>query len=297
MPVINTPTKLKNEILSRLGSPVHTVEVTEDQVWRCIDRAVQRFTEYHPEGTNRFWSVMIITDNEATKGVIEFTQPITAITKVNNLIYSGGQSWNESSIYSAMWHQSADIIANMSGGIGIPDKMLVNFEAYEQFLELNKNMFYPAPDFHYNPSRKQLSIVDSTLVEGQAWIISGYVASTVRVEESILPVNKEQDGGQQDFFDPTVHSGINEGSVSPIHSESPVRYFTQDTYNNFWLQDYATALVKQQWAQNLYKYSGQKLPGGITVDSQSLKEEAKEEIKDLEMQLRKMEAPDEIYLM
>lgn len=296
MPNINTPEKLKNEILSRLGSPLHTVEVTENQVWRCIDRAVQKFTEFHPDGTNRAYVVAMVSADEATSGVIQFATPFTAITNVQPIGTGSVSDWNQGSVYDALWHMGADILKDLQNGgcSGGANSVMVNYEVYEQFLELNKNMLYPSYDFHYNPLRKQLSI-QATLVENQLLVIEGYIATTVPVEDSILAQSQVQSGGNQNFFDPTDHSGIT-AAGSPQQPASPVRYFTQESYNNYWLQDYATALVKYQWAQNLSKYAGQPLPGNITIDAKELKAEAKEEIKDLEDQLKKLEAPMEFFM-
>ena len=59
-----------------------------------------------------------------------------------------------------------------------------------------------------------------------------------------------------------------------------------DIYNDMWLKKYATALVKFQWGENLSKFSGIALPGGVTLDGQQMKDEAKEEILRLEEESR-----------
>lgn len=57
-------------------------------------------------------------------------------------------------------------------------------------------------------------------------------------------------------------------------------------YKDRWLKAYATALVKMQWGQNMSKFSGVQLPGGITMNGAELKEEAKAELDLLEAELR-----------
>jgi hypothetical protein len=59
-------------------------------------------------------------------------------------------------------------------------------------------------------------------------------------------------------------------------------------WSDRWLQDYATALVKRQWAQNMSKYQGVQLPGGVTLDAKSMMAEAIEDIKALELDLTTM---------
>jgi hypothetical protein len=56
-------------------------------------------------------------------------------------------------------------------------------------------------------------------------------------------------------------------------------------YNDRWLREYATALIKRQWAYSLKKFSGVQLPGGITLDGQTLYNEAEGEILKLEAEM------------
>lgn len=64
------------------------------------------------------------------------------------------------------------------------------------------------------------------------------------------------------------------------------------TWNNDWLKNYATALVKERWANVLVKTQGIALPGGITLDGTSMLQEAKAEIDQLEADLlSKHQAP------
>ena len=59
-----------------------------------------------------------------------------------------------------------------------------------------------------------------------------------------------------------------------------------DIYNDMWLKKYATSLVKYQWGENLSKFSGIQLPGGVTLDGSTMKQEAQEEIRRLEEESR-----------
>ena len=47
-----------------------------------------------------------------------------------------------------------------------------------------------------------------------------------------------------------------------------------------------TAKLKLQWGQNLIKFDGVLLPGGITLNGRQLVDDAKEEITQLEEELR-----------
>lgn len=56
-------------------------------------------------------------------------------------------------------------------------------------------------------------------------------------------------------------------------------------YDNMFLKEYATALIKMQWGNNLGKWSNITLPGGVQLNGKQLIDEAKEEIEKLKEQL------------
>lgn len=53
-------------------------------------------------------------------------------------------------------------------------------------------------------------------------------------------------------------------------------------YGDWWLRKYTTALIKKQWGQNLSKFEGMQLPGGVTFNGQQILADANEEITKLE---------------
>jgi len=58
-----------------------------------------------------------------------------------------------------------------------------------------------------------------------------------------------------------------------------------DVWEEPWLKQYATQLVKRQWGEHLKLYEGMNLPGGITFNGQKIWDEAQEEITKLEDQV------------
>ena len=54
-----------------------------------------------------------------------------------------------------------------------------------------------------------------------------------------------------------------------------------DIYDDMWLKRYATALIRRQWGQNLSKYDGITLPGGLTYNGQAILDSAEQEISTL----------------
>lgn len=55
-----------------------------------------------------------------------------------------------------------------------------------------------------------------------------------------------------------------------------------DAWNDRWLQNYATALIKRQWGSNLTKFTGMQLPGGVQFNGEKIYDDAIEEIRRME---------------
>ena len=60
---------------------------------------------------------------------------------------------------------------------------------------------------------------------------------------------------------------------------------TSELWNDVFLKEYATALVKEQWGMNLSKFEGVQLPGGVTLNGRAILEDARTEIERLKEQM------------
>jgi len=68
-------------------------------------------------------------------------------------------------------------------------------------------------------------------------------------------------------------------------------------WNDRWLKEYATALIKRTWGNNMKKFAGLQLPGGVTLNGDKVFQEAMEEITKLEEQMQtNYGAPLEFFL-
>ena len=58
-----------------------------------------------------------------------------------------------------------------------------------------------------------------------------------------------------------------------------------DAYNDRWLQNYATTLIKEQWGSNLTKFTGMSLPGGVQFNGEKIYDDAVAERRKLEEEM------------
>ena len=56
-------------------------------------------------------------------------------------------------------------------------------------------------------------------------------------------------------------------------------------YNDSFVKKYLTALIKRQWGQNLIKFQGVKLPGGIELNGRQIYDDAERELQDIKQRM------------
>lgn len=68
-------------------------------------------------------------------------------------------------------------------------------------------------------------------------------------------------------------------------------------YNDMFVKNYTTALIKQQWGMNMSKFEGMQLPGGVTISGRQIYEDATQELEKLEEKVRlEQELPPDFFV-
>ena len=68
-------------------------------------------------------------------------------------------------------------------------------------------------------------------------------------------------------------------------------------YNNLFMKNYVTAILKKQWGENISKFEGMTLPGGVTLNGRQLIDDAKEEIeREIEKLRNEYDNPPNIFV-
>jgi len=70
-----------------------------------------------------------------------------------------------------------------------------------------------------------------------------------------------------------------------------------EIYNDRFVKDYTTQLIKQQWGTNMMKFEGMQLPGGVQLNGRQYYEEATARMRELEEQMRnEYELPADFFM-
>ncbi len=77
--------------------------------------------------------------------------------------------------------------------------------------------------------------------------------------------------------------GLNEGQYILLDAYTALDPSTSPKlWDERLFKEHVTAMIKKQWGSNVKKYQGIQLPGGVTIDGQSLYEEGKAEVAEIE---------------
>jgi hypothetical protein len=249
-----TRAEFKAWCLRRLGYPAIDINVCDEQLDDLIDEAVSHYQEFHYEGSYRTLLKIEVTENMKSAA--------TSSTQIT------GTNWYEANPYVELppGVQGVDnVFTQVSSSSSIPGNIF-NIK-YQLFLN-DIYAFTNNQILHYYMVQNYLETLD--------WVTNSRLYKRLRYTANTNKLYVDIDWSELGVGEYIV--------VDCVMGVDPVLY--PKTWNEHWLKDYATALFKEQWGQNLSKYDGIQMLGGVTLNGRKILEEAKEEIKDLKEELR-----------
>ena len=255
----NSKASLKEYVKRRLGAPVLEINVDDDQFDDRIDEALQYFQEYHYDGSMRVYlKHQLTSDNLTTMRTDEtFTESAAGTHDYTD------QQVKQQKNYIVL----PEFVLAVNRIFPFTDKHNLNMFDLRYQLRLNDLYDLSATNIlYYEMVQQHISMMDNILV-GQ------------------VPVRYKQHMNRL-YLDGDMES-LNAGEfiIIECHRKIDPTDFT-DIYNDMWLKRYTTALVKHQWSENLSKFEGIALPGGVTMNASEMKAQAQEEITKLEEESR-----------
>tara|TARA_B100001113_G_scaffold175694_1_gene143953 strand:- start:375 stop:1217 length:843 start_codon:yes stop_codon:yes gene_type:complete len=245
----------------RLGAPVLEINVDDDQIDDLVDDTFQYFNERHFDGVERMYLKYKITQADIDRGSAQGATGVGIVTTtalgVNTGIGSITSNWYETSNYLQVPDSVIGVekvfkfdTSSISGGMfSIKYQLFLNDLYYFNSVEL----------MQYAMTKTYLEDIDFLLTP-----------------EKQMRFNKRQDRLYIDMD--WSESAVDEWIILDCYRALDPESFTQG-YNDSFVKKYLTALIKRQWGQNLIKFKGTKLPGGIELNGREIYDDA---IKDLE---------------
>jgi hypothetical protein len=108
---------------------------------------------------------------------------------------------------------------------------------------------------------------DQQIIEGDIITISGQDAQVNRI------------------ISPT-QAYLTTNLTTSVTTATATKTGVSDVWDDRFLKQYATALIKYQWGTNLSKFAGVQMPGGVTLDGPRIMAEAQVEIDKIETEMQ-----------
>ena len=249
-------TELIDYCKRQLGAPVLEINVADDQIDDLVDDALQLFNERCFDGVERMYLKHKVTQEDLDRGKATGTTGVgivtTTATGVNSGIGSITSTFYETSNYLQVPESVMGVerifkfdTSSISGGMfSIKYQLFLNDLYYFNSVEL----------LQYAMTKTYLEDIDFLLTTDKQ------IRFNQRQDRLYLDIDWDSEEKDNwlviDCFrvlDPNTYTGV---------------------YNDSFLKRYLTALIKRQWGQNLMKFVGVKLPGGIELNGRQMYDDA-----------------------
>lgn len=312
MALPQTRNGLREWCLRKLGAPVLDINIDEDQIEDRIDEALRYFQDYHFDGVEKCYMKHQITASKFT-----LSAPYSGTYSQNDILIgqtSGAEAW----FYDAP--TTTEIRFRTKSGTFVPNEVIVNDStgATATIASGSSSIFIGDVDNGYIPvTERVISIVSLVPTKSNAlaagagsmfdfqyqWAMANmYSFGSVdlvsyQIYKQYLALWNSMFNRERKFLfnrnmdklyvvDKDFLTNIDDYCVIECWiSLDPEEY--GEVYSDEFVREYATALLKQQWGTNMKKFNGIQLPGGVTLNGQSIYDEATQELEKLTERVKK----------
>ena len=308
---ITTRQELKDYCLRRLGYPVIEINVDDDQVEDRVQDAIDYWNEYHFDGVERVYLKAQVEASEVRLSTIfasQFTldETITGATSgatakvyavktssilkvrtvrgtfVNGETITGGTSGFSTTLHNSLayteksWTSGDFAVTDAVTGVirvlpfGDAGSSRASTNIFDVVYQFRLNDMYnllSSDVIYYQQVKQHLQLLDD--------MFAGSRTFTFNRKKDVIHLDVDMDTtfAEEDFVVFEVYRALDPETYTEI-------------YNDMFLRRYVTALIKRQWGENMKKFGGMQLPGGVTLNGQVIFDEALAEINELEREMQ-----------
>ena len=246
----------------KLGAPVLEINVADEQIEDLVDDAVQFFQERHFDGVYPTFLKYQITEDDINRGKARPPSGvgISTITVDHNVGLTTQFNFYEGGNYLQIPPSVIGVnkIFHFDGTNSITNNMFS--VKYQLFLN----------DIYYWGSTELLTYaMVKTYLEDIEFLLT---------TQKQIRFNKRQDRLYLDIDWGSVTAGTYL-IIDCYRTLDPTDY--SKVWNDSFLKMYLTSLIKKQWGQNLIKFQGVKLPGGVELNGRQIYDDAQKELETI----------------
>jgi len=254
--------QLKEYCLRKLGKPVIEINVDDDQIEDLIDDTIQLFNERVYDGVERVYLKYKITQDDIDNGSDRNTTSSATDTNLGATPAAKTLNFEEGRGYLTV----PDHIIGIQGILPISNTYVNNMFGFRYQFFLNDFYNFYAYDILNLEMTMQYIQTLEFLLEGQKPIRYNKVQNKLYLDVDWNRV------------------AVNDYIVIDCYRALDPNDFTK-IYNERFVKEYLTSLIKKQWGQNLIKFTGIKMPGGVEFNGRQLYDDALAELEKLESKM------------
>ena len=262
-------TELKQYCVRHLGAPVLEINVADEQIDDLMDDALQYFQERHFDGVERMYLKHQLTQDEVDRGQAsneaDSTNTVGIVTTSATSTSISGYGTTVTN-----WYENSNFLQVPDSVIGIEkvfkfDSSTISTGMFSIKYQLFLNDLYQFSSLdllQYAMTKTYLEDIDRLLTTDKQ-----------------IRFNQRQDRLYLDI-DWSAEDKDNWLVIECFRIVDPDSF--TGIYNDSFLKRYLTALIKRQWGQNLIKFTGVKLPGGIELNGRQIYDDAQVELDKIQ---------------
>ena len=253
----------------QLGAPVLEINVADEQVEDILDDAIQFFQERHFDGVYPTFLKYKLTEDDITRGRSRDgqTDNIGITTTTATATIDGGTT-TFSFTETANYLQLPDDIIGVSKVFHFDgsNRMSSGMFSLKYQLFLNDVYFYGSTELlTYAMTKTYLEDINFLLTTQKQ------IRFNKRQNRLYLDIDWSSVSADE-FLVFDVFRTLNPNDYAKV-------------YNDSFLKRYFTALLKKQWGQNLIKFQGVKLPGGVELNGRQIYDDAMNDLTIIREQM------------
>jgi len=270
----NTKQELKDYCLRQLGAPVLEINVADEQIDDLLDDTIQYFNERHFDGVEKTYLKYQINQDDIDRGRGGTSSAGITTTGVG-IVTTTGTSTNISGLgtITSNFYENSNFIQVPDSVIGIEKVFKFDTSSisggmfsikYQLFL--NDLYFFNSVDLlQYSMTKRYLEDIDFLLTTDKQ-----------------IRFNQRQNRLYLDI-DWQVQEVNNFLVIECYRAMDPENF--SKVYNDSFVKRYLTAAIKKQWGQNLIKFQGVKLPGGVELNGRAIYEDGQRELDEIKQKM------------